>query len=818
MESVLARDAEKNVEFTRNYIEAQYNTIETFKEELLVLKKEELSDLTDVLFVRLEQVRNMYKSGQITKDDALVEMIEIIQSTNYRNNERSFWIQTDEVIPRMVYYSDDISLNGQLLNLEVFEVVKDTNENLFYAAKRISMSSKDGFIDYVWTNSDDTVNKYAFVRSIEELGWIFGMSFVQDEINDSIDSLIGSSIDALTKINTDSSNREGYFFIFDSNYDVIVHPLLQGMNISHLLNPLTDNSIADELIAVSDIEGGYLEYIWDSPRDPGNYIYPKTAVVTYFEPFDWYIASTYYTEEFGSQLNQVVTEILSAAVFIVLISGILTYWIGSTLTAPLSKLVEKIKSFDYDNLPEQLETIGISEIATLTDSMNQMISSIKASQRDLLDSHIQIKSIMDSATKIAIISTDTKGYITSFNVGAENMLGYRTDDILYKKTPMLFHSIDEVKDRAKELSRIYGRKIDGFDTFTTVPNDKGFEEREWSYITSDHKILTVNLIVTCMYDSQGKAFGYLGLASNISVRKEMEEKLRKRTEELGNAIKNLMVHEEHLEDMVRERTIKLEESLETIQSTQNQLIESEKMALLGSLVAGVAHEINTPVGIGVTLSSSLEDRTKKLKKLLEDKKLTKKHIDDYIELALEVSGMMYRTMTQAGDLIQSFKLVAVDQSVENRRVFNLNEYVGDIINSLGSKFSRANVDIVVESDKEIMIDSYPGAFYQVFTNLMMNSLRHGFDGIEPGQITIKLEENEETVIIDFSDNGRGISEENMKKIFEPFYTTKRSEGGTGLGLNIVNNLIYQKLKGTIKCDSQEGKGVHFEIQIPKKFI
>jgi PAS domain S-box-containing protein len=782
------------------------------------LKKEELSDLTDVLFVRLEQVRNLYKSGQMTKNDAQVEMIEIIQSINYRNSERSFWIQTDEEIPRMVYYSEDLSLNGHLLGAQDYEVVIDTNENLFFAAKRISNASTDGFIDYVWPSDENTVNKYAYVRSLEEFGWVFGMSFEQDEINDSIDSLIDSSIDALTNINTESSSREGYFFIFDSNYDVMVHPLLQGMNISHLLNPLTDKSIADELIAVSDIEGGYLEYLWDRPTDPGNYIYPKTAVVTYFEPFDWYIASTYYTEELGSQLNQVVTEILSASLFIVLISGLLTYWIGSTLTAPLSKLVDKIKSFDYDNLPDQLETVGTSEIATLTDSMNQMISSIKASQRELLDSHTQIKSIMDSATKIAIISTDTEGYITSFNVGAENMLGYRADDILYKKTPMLFHSIDEVKDRSEELTAIYGRKIDGFDTFTTVPNDEGYEEREWSYITSEHKILTVNLIVTCMYDSQGKAFGYLGLASNISVRKEMEEKLRKRTEELGSAIKNLLVHEEHLEDMVRERTIKLEESLATIQSTQNQLIESEKMALLGSLVAGVAHEINTPVGIGVTLSSSLEDRTKKLKKLLEDKKLTKKHIDEYIELALEVSGMMYRTMTQAGDLIQSFKLVAVDQSVENRRVFNLNEYVGDIINSLGSKFSRANVDIHVESDKEIMIDSYPGSFYQVFTNLMMNSLRHGFDGIEPGQITIKLDENEDMIVIDFSDNGCGISEENMKKIFEPFYTTKRSEGGTGLGLNIVNNLIYQKLKGTIKCDSQEGKGTHFEIQIPKEFI
>ncbi len=202
--------------------------------------------------------------------------------------------------------------------------------------------------------------------------------------------------------------------------------------------------------------------------------------------------------------------------------------------------------------------------------------------------------------------------------------------------------------------------------------------------------------------------------------------------------------------------------------------------------------------------------------LLKDNKLTKRNLEEYVDVVSDIAKMLSHTMNQAGELIQSFKLVAVDQSIENKREFNLCEYTTEIINSLGSKFSRSNVTIDVDCDDVIKIFSYPGTFYQIFTNLMMNSLNHGFDNREEGHIKLSLREVEEHIEIIYKDDGIGISEEEVKKIFEPFYTTKRNKGGTGLGLNIVNNLIYQKLLGSFTCESKLGVGTKFKIIIPKE--
>jgi len=297
------------------------------------------------------------------------------------------------------------------------------------------------------------------------------------------------------------------------------------------------------------------------------------------------------------------------------------------------------------------------------------------------------------------------------------------------------------------------------------------------------------------------------LSENRKYQLHLEEKVIERTTELREL-------NENLEHKVEERTAELQESLDRLKQTQNQLVESEKMAALGGLVAGVAHEINTPVGIGVTAASHLEERTKKFSEIYKSGKLARSDFESFISVAQESSKMILSNMNRAADLIQSFKQVAVDQSSEEMRTFKVKEYVEEILMSLHPKFKSTNHEIILNCPEEFSLTSYPGALSQIITNFLMNSLKHGFEGVDSGKVTIDITKADNTVHLLYQDTGKGIPKKNLNKIFDPFFTTKRGQGGSGLGMHIVYNLITQTLGGEIKCSSIEGEGTKFELTIP----
>jgi len=267
---------------------------------------------------------------------------------------------------------------------------------------------------------------------------------------------------------------------------------------------------------------------------------------------------------------------------------------------------------------------------------------------------------------------------------------------------------------------------------------------------------------------------------------------------------------------LEQKTKELKASLKVIQQTQNQLVESEKMASLGELVAGVAHEINTPIGLAVTESSFMEYKTSELSKKYRTGKMKRSDLEKYIKTVTEASVGILKNLNRAANLIQNFKQVAVDQSSEQKRQINVNQYLNEILVSLRPKYKRTMHKITVNCSDDIDIVTYPGAFYQVISNLIMNSLIHGFEHIDNGEMVFNISLQASNVFIDYSDNGKGIESGHISKIFDPFFTTKRGKGGTGLGLHIVYNLVVQNLKGTITCSSEVGKGCRFLITLPAK--
>lgn len=274
----------------------------------------------------------------------------------------------------------------------------------------------------------------------------------------------------------------------------------------------------------------------------------------------------------------------------------------------------------------------------------------------------------------------------------------------------------------------------------------------------------------------------------------------------------------YMETLTKERkqAQELHEAYQSLQHTQKQLVESEKMASLGALVAGVAHEINTPLGISVTSVSLLREQVETIREKIDSRTMGRQEMGNMLQRFDETTLIALSNLERASKLVQSFKQVAVDQSVEELREMQLNDYLEELIFSLQPQFRNRAITVRLECPEAIMIYSYPGFIAQVATNLILNALIHAFEENDTGEITLTIQDEGEQIRLLFEDNGKGISEENLDKIFEPFFTTRRNQGGTGLGLHIIYNIITQQLKGSIICQSTLGSGTCFDIRLPKR--
>jgi signal transduction histidine kinase len=258
----------------------------------------------------------------------------------------------------------------------------------------------------------------------------------------------------------------------------------------------------------------------------------------------------------------------------------------------------------------------------------------------------------------------------------------------------------------------------------------------------------------------------------------------------------------------------LEQTLEYLGVAHHELMRQEKLASLGALVAGIAHEVNTPLGICVTAVSYLAEQTHKVRKHLDAKSLSEAELQGHLATAEDTLRILTSNVDRASNLIRSFKQVAVDQSSDGVREIKPAEYFEDVLRSLRLQFKGMKHQVAVECDPALCVRSVPGALSQILNNLVINSIVHGFEHIEQGHVRIQVHCEGSMMTIDFQDDGCGMSAESLKHLFDPFYTTKRGRGGSGLGANVVYNLVTTKLGGSISVDSEPGQGLHYRLQIP----
>jgi signal transduction histidine kinase len=256
------------------------------------------------------------------------------------------------------------------------------------------------------------------------------------------------------------------------------------------------------------------------------------------------------------------------------------------------------------------------------------------------------------------------------------------------------------------------------------------------------------------------------------------------------------------------------QALSNLQNAQEGLVRAEKMAALGSLVAGVAHELNTPIGNIVMVSSTQQERNAQFGQHLAANQLTRRGLEEYLAQANEGADLVFHNATRAAELIQSFKQVAVDQSSDRLRSFDLATQIAEVLSVTAPVFRKKNIAIERDLQPGIAMTTYPGPLGQVLTNLLVNAVIHAFDDRDDGAIVVRCRASDGTAVVEVQDNGCGMAPEVVAKIFDPFFTTKLGKGGSGLGLHISHNIVYGPLRGRLRVRSACGQGSTFTMELP----
>lgn len=571
--------------------------------------------------------------------------------------------------------------------------------------------------------------------------------------------------------------ESGYMYIIDHDGNMIIHPEVGSGNF-HDFQDSKGKYFVQEIL---EKKNGVINYAWANPGEIEER--EKLAVFRSIDELNYIVVSTVYVDELNAGLVPLLQFILVVLIGLLFIVFIISYFWGNYFAKPILQLNKYVQEVSSGNLNLMIDLKRNDELGALSEAFNKMTLNLKEMINKLQLSEEKYRLLFDNAP-VGIVNFDAQGNILFCNQG--------------------FLDIFQIPMNLARKSNLY--KLASVDIRTQIDGILSGDEGVWEGVLENTNAgdIYTKIVYGPLKGTDGVIIGGLAIVEDISEQRKAEQALREREQ----------IFLEELENKVEERTSQLQETLKTLRDTQEHLIQSEKMSALGSLVAGIAHEINTPLGIGVTITSNMQEKTKNILSLYNEQKLKKSDLDKFLKTIDESIIILISNLNKAADLISSFKQTAVDQSSEVKREFNIKEYLEEIIMSMRPFIKKYKIDLEIIGEDNIIIDSYPGALSQIVTNLTMNSLNHAYSFDEDGVIKINFKQEKERLLIEYIDDGKGMSKEVVERIFDPFFTTNRSNGGTGLGLYIVYNLVTQRFGGKIECISKKDEGTTFKINLP----
>jgi PAS domain S-box-containing protein len=402
-----------------------------------------------------------------------------------------------------------------------------------------------------------------------------------------------------------------------------------------------------------------------------------------------------------------------------------------------------------------------ARVTQRTAELQSEVEERRAAEHELAASQDQLRAILDTAAD-AVIAIDGTGHVLEFNPAAERLFGWSAQEM--RGAPV-------VRLMPQDVGAVHGEHVSRFHA-TGEAKIMG-QEREVLAKRRDGSLFPLELTVSAS-DVGGQRL-YIGVGRDITARRESEA---------------------------------------AVAAAQRSLLQAEKMAALGSLIAGVAHEVNTPMGVGVTAASHLHESIRAFDARYREGSMRRNDLEEFLAVAEQSASILETNLSRASELIRSFKQVAVDQTDGEVRELGLAEYTEKILTSLRPLFKNRQVEVDLAIPPQVQVTLQAGALAQIITNLVKNSLVHAFDPQDRGQIRLSARQVDGLIHLTYSDDGKGMTPDVARRVFDPFFTTRRGAGGSGLGMHIVFNLVTQGLHGEIRCESTPGQGTQFHLKFP----
>ena len=797
---------------------------------------------------------------------ALEESLNVIRQFRYGKDDYVWAFNDNSVL---------IAHPDPRLDKRDFAKVRDVKGKLIIPHMvEIGLDHGEGFSTYWWNRLGKTVpsQKLAYSLFLPDLDVHLSSGLYIDDIEELVAARKTTLMANLAKrIAQIRIAKQGYVYVFDGKYNMLFHPNIAGKNLLQTKNPVTGNLILDELMAVADKTDG-LRYLWDKPGDEKHFVHRKISLVQYYPQNDWYIASSVYLDDLYESAEALTNRLLLFGFLSLVVTLVIVFLFVRRFTRPISHLAEVARQVESGNLEARSEILSHDEVGDLARAFNRMVkqisdhiqnldamiakrtAEIEATNQSLLEVNAVIvqqvarvahqqKMIVELSTRHAVQGgglSEVVHFVTeqcaavldvervSVWLFEDQSKVLRCYDLFLRSTQTRENG--QVMTEAgypREFSVLHGAKF-------VDAGDAQNDPRCAGYVAEHLKPNGIGALLDTLIQAGAIRFGVLRIehvgpprawasdetafasqvADQIAITLQNEQR-----QQDANQIRQLNIE---LEDRVAARTRELAESnkqlsgaVDTLQRAQDELVRTERLASLGAMVAGIAHELNTPLGNGLTVASTLQDEIVDIGTTIEGGQLRKTQLVGFMERSQQAIVLLMRSLNRAADLVTNFKQVAVDQTSAQRRQFDLGVIVRENIETLWPKYKHTAHRIEQSVPSGILMDSFPGPLGQVISNTIENAILHGFDEGVGGIVLISAQTLPDGLVrLSVTDNGKGIAPEIQTKIFDPFFTTRLGKGGSGLGLHIVFGLVSKTLGGRIAVSSEPGKGTCFTLDLP----
>lgn len=717
--------------------------------------KNHLRTITEVNQATIQYYYDKVQQGSMTESQAKSELKELLLSQKIGTSGYIYVLNSSGILE--IHPSSDLSGS----NISNYDFVED------------QITLKEGYIEYDWKNPQEDISrpKALYMLYFEPWDWIISVSSYREEFVDLI-----NIEDFRDRFIQKKFGETGYSYVIGPDGRFLIHPKLENQNML-----LSENKEEQKVISqIFQEKTGQRVYLWKNPDE--NVYREKLAVFEYIPAYKWIVASSSYTSEFYQPLYRInfwlMVIYLSALILILLINERASTFI----TRPLLRLKETLATASAGNLSIRSKLSGQDEVNDLSNFFNQFLDSIQSQQAALISeiearklSEVQLKEANERFSMIlntmqeSFVEINMSGQIIDCNPEFGKLLGYPMG---FFKNKTLYDLLT-LENKAILKSHLKKRQ-------------EGFSDSyEIAFSHRNNRLVHCLINATPLTDASGIVTGSFGIITNITELKQLNEQL---------------------EQKVLERTQALENSLKLLKETQEEALKAEILSGLNELVSGLAHNINTPLGVCLTAQSHLQGKYRQLLADLQGNKLSREDLKHFLSSSMESISLLDANLNRTNELIKSFKLLSGVNSVGHKSKFELIAYlVHEFLRLERTNFKNVKIQLS-DSVEALWIESYPAVFSMIFENLFSNTLSHN----PLAQVSLDIQVSVSIV----ANHIRIIYREpaefalNSQNIFDPFFTTNPGHHA-GLGLTIIYNLVVKTLNGNIRYDFVESHSLFY---------